>query len=152
MGNSLCRVRAPEPEPVHPHVHGELRARRGHLRSGRGSSPRAWGTRIPGTGGRPIGRFIPTCMGNSSWQQHGPAPSPVHPHVHGELPDTGRRGTHESGSSPRAWGTPSRPRLTHMQCRFIPTCMGNSMQGSQWVVTSTVHPHVHGELSCAHTD
>jgi len=51
-----------------------------------------------------------------------------------------------AGSSPRAWGT-----LLAFGCRvdrhrFIPTCMGNSIQQSESEMQFSVHPHVHGEL------
>ena len=55
------------------------------LRGATGSSPRVRGTldhRDAGDRGR---RFIPACAGNSVPPSDGPAPSPVHPRVCGEL-------------------------------------------------------------------
>ena len=132
-----------------------------------GSSPRAWGTRHqvllqpfdlpvhPHVRGEhsidsPIEstrmRFIPTCVGNTSFVLAAPPDCAVHPHVRGEhgplgvLPGTGPRfiptcvGNTSitiwsyfacTGSSPRAWGTPE---------MHDPSCN-----------RQTVHPHVRGE-------
>jgi len=91
-------------------------------------------------------RFIPTCMGNSPISPPRPRTSSVHPHVHGELIDAvlGSIGMH--GSSPRAWGTRPLCRRRGDVCRFIPTCMGNSLTKAVKENTEAVHPHVHGEL------
>jgi len=51
---------------VHPHVHGELSVSVVPRVVSIGSSPRAWGTLNADVAGDGIGRFIPTCMGNSS--------------------------------------------------------------------------------------
>ena len=49
------------------------------------------------------------------------------------------------GSSPRAWGTRSRTITNHCSCRFIPTCVGNTLQHFFPVLALPVHPHVRGE-------
>jgi len=127
-------------------VHGELFLCMAFGSSETGSSPRAWGTLviILVTGAKY--RFIPTCMGNSKDCSCLCFSSSVHPHVHGELrppPDVPHAG---AGSSPRAWGTQlidAEPALVE---RFIPTCMGNSVQAIAGACRRSVHPHVHGEL------
>ena len=49
------------------------------------------------------------------------------------------------GSSPRAWGTPSRRRRTESTTRFIPTGVGNTSSSSGPHVANSVHPHGRGE-------
>jgi len=115
-------------------------------RPNHGSSPRAWGTPVVARPRVRGGRFIPTCMGNSRWR---PSPSPrgsVHPHVHGELIHLRTPRSRVNGSSPRAWGTPTRTRDELCGGRFIPTCMGNSVVPRAGTMRRSVHPHVHGEL------
>ena len=85
-------------------------------------------------------------MGNSVKRSLSPATTPVHPHVHGELPLILSGLTSLIGSSPRAWGTPSSRGRCRADRRFIPTCMGNSFQFPQGCRILPVHPHVHGEL------
>ncbi len=107
MGNSFPRYSRGAPIPVHPHVHGELSPDQSENSSSFGSSPRAWGTLIPGRNFDLFYRFIPTCMGNSSLQHESGLHGPVHPHVHGELRSAIDAVDFRFGSSPRAWGTRS---------------------------------------------
>jgi len=72
------------------------------------------------------GRFIPTCMGNSSPVVTMTRWVPVHPHVHGELGVPIGNYLSQYGSSPRAWGTLEQFADRDDRARFIPTCMGNS--------------------------
>ena len=65
MGNSAEVAVPPEPDSVHPHVHGELPTSFQWSPSMIGSSPRAWGTHNYENGIARFYRFIPTCMGNS---------------------------------------------------------------------------------------
>jgi len=65
-------------------------------------------------------------MGNSSRPPGARQMSAVHPHVHGELSVL-------QFDIPRV-------------CRFIPTCMGNSVGIVFSEIARSVHPHVHGEL------
>ncbi len=86
-------------------------------------------------------------MGNASTNRSRPGRWTVHPHVHGERVGMIKWFPSSDGSSPRAWGTPSRrPRETG-KARFIPTCMGNASgcHSVRWL--PSVHPHVHGERS-----
>jgi len=133
--------------PVHPHVHGELAPVDGLSLNPDGSSPRAWGTRDAQMSWVENTRFIPTCMGNSRHPTNLTYGAAVHPHVHGELIRRRNLAVIYSGSSPRAWGT-----QTVLTCwvegeRFIPTCMGNSGTAGSPSPDTSVHPHVHGELS-----
>ena len=62
-----------------------------------------------------------------------------------------RKPNENIGSSPRAWGTLSSTSVDLSFLRFIPTCMGNSAEGSGYPAVLSVHPHVHGELSVSST-
>ena len=65
VGNT-CPTRWPMPlAPVHPHMRGEHSVARRTGRCCAGSSPHAWGTRIPLGPGQHAHRFIPTCVGNT---------------------------------------------------------------------------------------
>ncbi len=115
---------------VHPHVRGE------HFYfvllwvASRGSSPRAWGTRLPSKSSIPPSRFIPTCVGNTPNGVPYESLGSVHPHVRGEHAPSGARGRGESGSSPRAWGTRDRRTGGGGSIRFIPTCVGNTVSSA----------------------
>ena len=92
---------------VHPHVCGEHMFSLLTLHPRPGSSPRMWGTHVPGLKVKHSGRFIPTYVGNTPCWLEKPWRSAVHPHVCGEhfFHDcTLRVGR---GSSPRMWGTQS---------------------------------------------
>ena len=91
-------------------------------------------------------RFIPTCVGNSWLPCAGTAAGPVHPHVCGELSRFVGRESHNHGSSPRVWGTPSAQAKSPSNARFIPTCVGNSDISYSKYQKEPVHPHVCGEL------
>ena len=146
MGNSGEPAVRRRYRPVHPHVHGELGGRTAGGSSGGGSSPRAWGTPpLPGPD-RVRGRFIPTCMGNSSLLIRLEPQFQVHPHVHGELIWCFLVVIVRFGSSPRAWGTQAVAIDYFIVFRFIPTCMGNSKSPIIHTSFNPVHPHVHGEL------
>ncbi len=147
MGNSLFRGRPFRVQPVHPHVHGELLNGLISARPCAGSSPRAWGTPRPIDKINPLDRFIPTCMGNSPPHPPLQGDISVHPHVHGELKHKVEFSPLSVGSSPRAWGTQNRREVRREMCRFIPTCMGNSVCAPIMIQSIPVHPHVHGELA-----
>ena len=85
VGNSRRRWSEYEDDSVHPRVCGELdRIGRG-AQDHHGSSPRVWGTRLPG---------LPV------------SPCTVHPRVCGELDSGDAVLVDIHGSSPRVWGTP----------------------------------------------
>src|SRR5439155_730890 len=92
-----------------------------------GSSPHAWGTPTAALA-EPTGyRFIPTCVGNTKLLNTIYGIISVHPHMRGEhtrlLPPLALTG----GSSPHAWGTHSQWCRWTLQNRFIPTCVGNTI-------------------------
>ena len=110
-----------------------------------GSSPRAWGTGHQKARRHPRKRFIPTGVGNARqrWQQN--TTNAVHPHGRGERPKSRAMTARAVGSSPRAWGTPPRPRYAAPARRFIPTGVGNARPGRGRGSAPTVHPHGRGE-------
>ena len=69
---------------VHPHVRGEHGMVVVTGPASIGSSPRAWGTRVPARLSLDYRRFIPTCVGNTSGGCQGAGGYAVHPHVRGE--------------------------------------------------------------------
>ena len=130
---------------VHPHVRGEYVAPPFSGRHGAGSSPRAWGIPRIVQFFAVLRRFIPTCVGNTQCDRGTGHQTAVHPHVRGEYGPAhgGKRAGH--GSSPRAWGIRrSRPHSC-CRCRFIPTCVGNTMDAAALTWQQKVHPHVRGE-------
>ena len=147
-------------------MRGELSFTWSSLRSLCGSSPHAWGTRPAPPPGPTAGRFIPTCVGNSwaQWSEENPiavhphmrgelsfvrrehAPHTVHPHMRGELSVPLLNSPMSTGSSPHAWGTRGRRRVTRYRVRFIPTCVGNSICVDCVLLRPLVHPHMRGEL------
>ena len=116
---------------VHPHARGEHTSGATSHPGVTGSSPRAWGTlerRLAHVGQV---RFIPTRVGNTSYQDKTQIQKTVHPHARGEhFFDCQHKEIH-FGSSPRAWGTHSPPPALSSDIRFIPTRVGNTQQARQ---------------------
>ena len=110
-----------------------------------GSSPHAWGIRDQDIGHAEIGRFIPTCVGNTI-QDAIPFPErAVHPHMRGEYVHQLQGAPGLLGSSPHAWGILGiRPSDARLQ-RFIPTCVGNTPTRRPRWTEKSVHPHMRGE-------
>ena len=90
---------------VHPHARGEQVEDVEIASWEDGSSPRAWGTGVPGATKSVPRRFIPTRVGNRAA---------------GPLSHDG-----DHGSSPRAWGTGVGLFQPRVDDRFIPTRVGN---------------------------
>ena len=131
--------------PVHPHACGEHILRPFFLSQHIGSSPRLWGTRVPGKLLVPLLRFIPTPVGNTLWVFLGMDTVTVHPHACGEHAVSSKNSDHSAGSSPRLWGTRSPTDLTLLRRRFIPTPVGNTCCKCHCLVHCSVHPHACGE-------
>ncbi len=148
MGNSLTTSWEFFPYPVHPHVCGELWLCIKRRRNRIGSSPRVWGTQLQAILIRKLLRFIPTCVGNSYSKITTVFEASVHPHVCGELFSASDSTVKWFGSSPRVWGTLKSLSNLAAFFRFIPTCVGNSVNNSDEKIKLTVHPHVCGELVC----
>ena len=130
---------------VHPHVCGERIGSRGLVGGRLGSSPRVWGTVSAPSIENGWPRFIPTCVGNGLRDKCRPGKWAVHPHVCGERRRFSCCLAWSFGSSPRVWGTGSRPETGSCTRRFIPTCVGNGASGAPGARSMPVHPHVCGE-------
>ena len=115
-----------------------------------GSSPRTRGTRRSAPGVVTRGRFIPAYTGNSSATAGTTIMLPVHPRVHGELRTQALGGAPVDGSSPRTRGTRCAGIQRLEVDRFIPAYTGNSRPRPGGPGPVSVHPRVHGELSCAY--
>ena len=145
VGNTRCRACLSRSRSVHPHVRGEYRWRPSRCVWESGSSPRAWGIPLMPMAMPPLGRFIPTCVGNTELDGKVLHYRSVHPHVRGEYVSRYGRCRLSRGSSPRAWGIPVQPREVGADSRFIPTCVGNTRSYRGLIVMMSVHPHVRGE-------
>ena len=145
VGNTRFPSRTDPGCTVHPHVRGEHVPTVGVGHNCAGSSPRAWGTLVGRWRIALVGRFIPTCVGNTGTERPDDAGTAVHPHVRGEHSGGRMQPLHRYGSSPRAWGTQFSRCFAHSRFRFIPTCVGNTAGGSIAIRARAVHPHVRGE-------
>ena len=145
VGNAQHSGRAHIGIAVHPHGCGE-RARQPSITTlNNGSSPRVWGTpsiRRWLAGGC---RFIPTGVGNASFEGVFDRIGAVHPHGCGERPCAQGRPPPPGGSSPRVWGTPAKWSTATAMPRFIPTGVGNAHAQRSDRSAHPVHPHGCGE-------
>jgi len=73
-----------------------------------------------------MSRFIPTHVGNACLPDPPPRAGAVHPHARGERTVPSARTSSAVGSSPRTWGTPHTLKAAGVDCRFIPTHVGNA--------------------------
>ena len=129
----------------HPHVRGE------HIIGGldddvgRGSPPRAWGTRPAGLCGCWCCRITPTCVGNTGRRVRPGCHGTDHPHVRGEHSLTSSCKASICGSPPRAWGTRLVGQAHRAGRRITPTCVGNTSTQIPKSAGPSDHPHVRGE-------
>ena len=145
MGNIGETTMASEYTTVHPHGCGEHCSNKSTALPEGGSSPRVWGTCIPGIHVPRRPRFIPTGVGNIASGSVGWGKVAVHPHGCGEHIIPGDDVFNYYGSSPRVWGTFGFTQIYFKRYRFIPTGVGNI---SGTIPTGTgfpVHPHGCGE-------
>ena len=84
VGNTVGQTRRLASPTVHPHVCGEYGIPDVMLAIATGSPPRVWGIRRVGVVGRLVGRFTPTCVGNTLRSFAFSLSAAVHPHVCGE--------------------------------------------------------------------
>ncbi len=113
--------------PVHPHLRGEYSLTQPSALAYVGSPPPAWGIRRGTPGAAGMGRFTPTCVGNTNrFKILSTAPT-VHPHLRGEYSQIEVPGRLENGSPPPAWGIRQ----------------GGARSGRH----GTVHPHLRGEYA-----
>ena len=145
VGNALLNSSSWYIFTVHPHVCGERGTDIKYDRIIIGSSPRVWGTQEDVTNAIRDYRFIPTCVGNATTVSMHHSTVPVHPHVCGERSQFHCVIYQNHGSSPRVWGTLVQSVHIHRSQRFIPTCVGNAIVGTDSNTRQSVHPHVCGE-------
>ena len=145
VGNTVRTAPSGALRTVHPHERGEHAVNLGVMRHSIGSSPRAWGTRVLQKLRNDADRFIPTSVGNTAPARPGPQCRPVHPHERGEHMREAGAVMLWPGSSPRAWGTHSRPKVSRPDHRFIPTSVGNTLTVAASEAAPAVHPHERGE-------
>ncbi len=129
VGNTRAESVAASPDTVHPHACGE------HHSSISFSITDE--------------RFIPTHVGNTWYPGLRASAPPVHPHACGEHFPGKDAQEYSDGSSPRMWGTPSRPAPASSCHRFIPTHVGNTMRSAMPRCGRAVHPHACGEHSAS---
>ena len=130
---------------VHPHSRGEHNFYPSVQAHDFGSSPLAWGTPDSPDTGRPLGRFIPTRVGNTHTHEQESRQIAVHPHSRGEHPPILCQTIPKGGSSPLAWGTLRSQSFARVLDRFIPTRVGNTHDPFGPIPQGTVHPHSRGE-------
>ena len=134
-------------QPVHPHVCGEIDPVYDRDKYEEGTSPRLWGDfRVRCLVSRRC-RYIPTSVGRLEVVRSGRGDLPVHPHVCGEISESPRSSSDQSGTSPRLWGD-----YTPLNCwrkggRYIPTSVGRLDGFPQFARLQAVHPHVCGEIT-----
>ena len=130
---------------VHPHRRGERSVTSAMAAACSGSSPQAWGTGAWNLAHRPLGRFIPTGVGNGMSRTTEDTAGSVHPHRRGERSMTSTADNSKIGSSPQAWGTAVIRRNEKIFARFIPTGVGNGARTRSPTIITSVHPHRRGE-------
>ena len=126
VGNTQAREHHDRGLTVHPHMRGEYARQTRCLRELSGSSPHAWGIHAQGLAVVVPGRFIPTCVGNTTPSPPCLRPKPVHPHMRGEYDTNDLGDLLRTGSSPHAWGIRADIPAGIRGQRFIPTCVGNT--------------------------
>ncbi len=145
VGNTSCISSKSRRFAVHPHACGEHNSAYLDDSISSGSSPRMWGTRPVRASVPPRRRFIPTHVGNTPPLRQGDPFLRVHPHACGEHTRSPQQRLCISGSSPRMWGTLSLLSRLGIECRFIPTHVGNTFDPGMSPSERSVHPHACGE-------
>ncbi len=129
----------------HPHGRGENGAPSSRRSPSCGSSPRAWGklrrSRCRAAGGR----IIPTGVGKTTIFTPNASIIPDHPHGRGENDELLSVEQSSNGSSPRAWGKPTRTSPKPSRKRIIPTGVGKTSSLRTWLLHLPDHPHGRGE-------
>ncbi len=127
-----------------PHVRGTHGPDLRGALSGRGPSPRAWGSPRRRLSDVTVLRSIPTCVGLTVGLQPVRIWSAVHPHVRGAHAFSLFFLAPASGPSPRAWGSRRAQGGSLVPRRSIPTCVGLTPTPPGHRAAAAVHPHVRG--------
>ena len=145
VGNTHASLAVSVIVAVHPHRRGEHAWPSNCRMESSGSSPQAWGTRVITQPTPIVWRFIPTGVGNTLLSIKDSGWSAVHPHRRGEHMFVYKAMKLNPGSSPQAWGTQLRTKITYCNLRFIPTGVGNTVTDTTITMSMEVHPHRRGE-------
>ena len=113
VGNGMTPATSACRPTVHPHACGERINGLIQGITGRGSSPRMWGTEALQHVDDVSSRFIPTHVGNGS--------------------SSSMPSRQIIGSSPRMWGTDALQERAGFLDRFIPTHVGNGPSTPSWL-------------------
>ena len=130
---------------VHPHMRGADASVRSFLSVRPAVHPHMRGADFCNVQGCfHLGRFIPTCVGQTYIYGLTDNDAPVHPHMRGA--DAVQRicCRYTAGSSPHAWGRLMDVRFCDRYRRFIPTCVGQTAYAQARIDSQTVHPHMRG--------
>ena len=73
-------------------------------------------------------RYIPTCVGQTQRQTPSRRRLPVHPHMRGANALDVRLPLAQNGTSPHAWGKQSSSYGSRPSSRYIPTCVGQTLE------------------------
>ena len=113
-----------------PRVRGEHEPPRPVALDGRGSAPRARGTRLRSTCWQRRTRISPACAGNTLLAVLPMQRQPDQPRVRGEHSPPATLVTGCIGSAPRARGTRAWAKLLAPTRRISPACAGNTLSGA----------------------
>ena len=131
--------------PIHPHVRGDNRPRRGEPPPVLDSPPRAWGQRQFLFAHSLHLRFTPTCVGTTHTPGGCSRSTTIHPHVRGDNNIFSIFFYFFIDSPPRAWGQLPKKNLQTPYPRFTPTCVGTTSMSGIPRNSIAVHPHVRGD-------
>ncbi len=145
VGNTEAEIRIVQSNAVHPHTSGEYARSDKMALPSRGSSPHKWGIHLKGSQDKGLFRFIPTQVGNTTTSGRKKVSYTVHPHTSGEYAASKTVAQQIPGSSPHKWGIRLYHRFDNLDCRFIPTQVGNTAKRTRGKKQLLVHPHTSGE-------
>ena len=144
-GNTYRGRRSRVNSTDHPRERGEHPNRVTSPDSADGSSPRARGT-PNGAHNQPFRRrIIPASAGNTDLRKTNEANVPDHPRERGEHTANSPAIATESGSSPRARGTPCVHSFRSCTMRIIPASAGNTDAPRKLAAPRADHPRERGE-------
>jgi hypothetical protein len=146
VGKSWGTLTNYENETGHPHVGGEIFDVRRSPSCLCGPSPRGWGNPMADLAPAFQHRAIPTWVGKSAARCCGADGTAGHPHVGGEIFGWVHERIHRRGPSPRGWGNQPQDYCERSKLRAIPTWVGKSAGAVSYLLQTSGHPHVGGEI------
>ncbi len=131
---------------VHPHIRGDIPNKDYAHNCFCGSPPHTWGHFKSGNAGFKSVRFTPTYVGTFARLEKPGRPSPVHPHIRGDI-DWARGAIFVTfGSPPHTWGHLLYVNDSEKPQRFTPTYVGTFGEVRKMGRDRTVHPHIRGDI------